>query len=426
MKRLLIIFLCSTVIASPARGLTMDECVGMARENYPLIKRYELIERTARIDLSDIGKSWLPQIGVYAQGTVQSDTPGFPDKMLPMLAELGLDIPGMRKDQYKVGLDVSQTIWDGGKSKADKEVARADARVQMAANEVELYAVEERVQDLFFAILLVEAQVRQAELTAGLLQGNLARLRSMFANGTAMQSDVDAVEAEYLAVAQNITRLKGNAESFRRVLELFIASPLAGKTLECPQAEIPGNLQPDRPELRRFDAELAKVESMRRQAAVSTAPKIGLFAQAYYGYPGYDYFQSMMTHDWGFNVMGGIRVSWAIDAFYTKKNRLSRLSLAGKDIENSREVFLFNTNLASAQGQAEIRKQQAVLADDERIVELRTSVRKAAESRLANGVIDTTDLLSKITDEAAAAVNAAYHKIELAKTVYQLKHTLNR
>lgn len=426
MKRTLTVLFCTMTLAVSAQKLTLDECIGMARENYPLIKKYELIERTAHVNLSDIGKSWLPQIGVYAQGTVQNDIPGFPDNMLPMLAESGVDMPGIRKDQYKVGIDVNQTIWDGGKSKVDREVSQADARVQMAANDVELYAVEERVQDLFFAILLIEAQVKQNELTAKLLQSNLSRLRSMFTNGTVMQSDVDVVEAEYLTVSQRIVRLRGNADSYRLMLEVFIASPLTGKTLECPSAETIADLQPDRPELSRFNAELMKIESQRKQIKVSTLPKIGLFAQAYYGYPGYDYFHSMMSHEWTFNVMAGVKMSWSIDAFYTQKNKLSKLSLAGNHIETSRDVFLFNTNLASIQQQSDIQQQQAVLAEDARIVELRTSVRKAAESRLANGVIDTTDLLGKITDEATAALNAAYHKIELVKTVYQLKHTLNR
>lgn len=426
MKKILTVLLCSVSLASSAQSVTLDECVSMARENYPLIKKYELIERTAGIDLSDINKSWLPQIGVYAQGTVQNDVPGFPDNMRSMLSGAGIDMKGIRKDQYKVGVDVNQTIWDGGKTKADREVARADAQVSKAANDVELYAVEERVQDLFFAVLLTEAQAEQMELTAGLLQSNLDRLRSMLANGAAMQSDVDAVEAEYLTVTQNITRLRGNAGGYRRMLEVFVASSLENKTLECPSAEIPSDLRPDRPELSRFDAELTEIESRRRQAGATTMPRIGFFAQAYYGYPGYDYFKSMTSREWSFNVMAGIKVSWAIDAFYTKKNKLSKLSLLGNDIEVSRDVFLFNNRLASVQQQTEIREQQAVLTEDARIVELRTSVRKAAESRLANGVIDTTDLLGKITDESTAAINATYHKIELVKTIYQLKHTLNR
>lgn len=426
MKNILTILFCSMSLAVAAQNVTLDECVSLARENYPLLKKYELIQRTAHIDLSDINKSWLPQIGVYAQGTVQNDVPGFPDDMRPMLSGAGIDMSGIRKDQYKVGVDVNQTIWDGGKTKADREVAHADAQVKKAANDVELYAVDERVQDLFFAVLLTEAQVEQTELAAGLLQGNLDRLRSMLANGTAMQSDVDVVEAEYLTVSQNIVRLRGNAESYRRMLEIFIASSLEDKTLECPSAEIPSDLQTDRPELSRFDAELTKIESQRRQIGAATMPKVGFFAQAYYGYPGYDYFRSMMSRDWTFNVMAGIKVSWNIDAFYTKKDKLSKLSLAGKDIDVSRDVFLFNNRLTSIRQQSEIRQQQAVLADDARIVELRTSVRKAAESRLANGVIDATDLLGKITDESTACINAAYHRIELVKTIYQLKHTLNR
>lgn len=416
---------CAAVLAQ-AQNVTLDECVTLARANYPLIRKYGLIERTAGIELSDINKSWLPRIEAFAQGTVQNEVPAFPDDMRAMLAASGIDLKGIRKDQYKVGLNVSQNIWDGGKTKADREVARADELVQRSANDVELYAVEERVQELYFAILLTEAQVRQTELTAALLQSNLGKLRSMHLNGAAMQSDVDAVEAEYLTVAQQIVRLRGNADSYRRVLEVFIASPLENRTLERPSAEIPSILQSARPELLRFDAEQARINSRRRQVSVSAMPRIGFFAQAGYGYPGLDYFKSMTSREWSLNAMAGLKVSWTIDALYTRKDRLSKLSLAVNDIDVARDVFLFNNRMESVRRWAEIRRQQAVLADDARIVELRTSVRKAAESRLANGVIDTTDLLKKITDESTAAIHAAYHEIELTKTIYQLKHTLNR
>lgn len=426
MNRTVTILFCAITIIAHAQNVSLDECIVMARKNYPLIKKYELIERTARIDLSDINKSWLPQISIYAQGSVQNDIPSFPDNMLPMLKGLGIDMPGIRKDQYKIGVDINQTIWDGGKSKADRQATKAEAKIQTTVNSVELYTIEERVQDLFFAILLAEAQAEQNELTAELLQSNLNRLRSMLANGTAMQSDADMVEAEYLTVSQNIIQLRGNAESYRRMLELFIGCSLANKDLECPSAKIPDNLLLNRPELSRFDAELAKIDIQRKQVKTTTMPKIGFFAQTYYGYPGYDYFHSMMSRDWTFNIMAGVKVSWAVDAFYTKKNKLSKLTLAEKNIENDQEVFLFNTNITSAQQQIEIQRQQSVLAEDAKIVELRTSVRKAAESRLANGVIDTTDLLDKITEEATASLNSTYHKIELIKTIYQLKHTLNR
>ena len=53
-------------------------------------------------------------------------------------------------------------------------------------------------------------------------------------------------------------------------------------------------------------------------------------------------------------------------------------------------------------------------------------MRKAAESKLENGEINTTDLLQKITDENVAIQNKISHEIELLQAEYRLKHTLNQ
>lgn len=66
------------------------------------------------------------------------------------------------------------------------------------------------------------------------------------------------------------------------------------------------------------------------------------------------------------------------------------------------------------------------MSDDARIVDLRSNVRKAAESRLRNGVIDATALLVKITDENQARLTAAYHEIQLIQSIYKLKNIINR
>lgn len=426
MKKFLMMLLSGITLSLAAQDITLEECLALARENYPLVRKYGLIEKTSGIDLSDIDKTWLPQISLYAQGTVQNKVPGFPDGMNSMLDGLGLDMPGLRKDQYKTGLDLNQIVWDGGKSVADRDVARATAHVQTTANEVEMYAMEERVQDLYFGILLIEAQIGQNELTANLLLSNLDRLRSMFANGTATRSDVESVEAEFLTVLQNMTRMRGTEDAYRRMLGLFAGKSLDGCALTCPDAGVPLDMDPDRPELRHFDAEWKKIESQRKLINVSVMPKIGFFAQTYYGYPGFDYFHSMMSRDWSFNIMAGIKISWSIDSYYTKKNRINRLNVAGNDLEVARDLFLFNNKMISVQQQSQIRHLRSIISDDVRIVELRSSVRKAAESRLKNGVIDTTELLSRITDESESALNATYHKIELIKTIYKLKYTLNR
>lgn len=76
--------------------------------------------------------------------------------------------------------------------------------------------------------------------------------------------------------------------------------------------------------------------------------------------------------------------------------------------------------------EGEIARLREAVETDGRIVELRRSVRMAAESQFENGVIETTDLLRRITDETAAMLNRSSHEIELLKALYQLKHVLNR
>ena len=139
-----------------------------------------------------------------------------------------------------------------------------------------------------------------------------------------------------------------------------------------------------------------------------------------------DYFESMMSDDWSWNALVGVKMSWNFGAYYTRKNSLNRLRTAREQVGVQRDVFLFNTRLQVAEESGEIARLRKALADDDRIVGLRRSVREAAESKLRNGVIDTNDLLRKITEESTAAIARSAREIELLKAIYELKHTINR
>lgn len=409
-----------------AADVTVEQCVALAQENYPLIQKYDLLRQSRQIDLSDINKSWLPQIGIYAQGTVQNAVPSFPDALSNVLDQMGTDMKGLGKLQYKVGVDLNQTIWDGGSSKASRTIAESENAQQEAALDVELYAVRERVENLFFGIKLVEEQIKQAELTLTLLESNLAMLRSMKTNGTATQSDVDMVEAQFLTVQQQITQARSISDSNRRLLGIFTGTDMSDEKLTKPSSSMPSELISARPELALFDARIKNNDARLGSIKSSVMPRIGLFAQAYYGYPGYDYFKSMMNRDMSFNVLAGVKVSWNIGSFYTKKNSERKLRLANDGIVADREVFLFNTNLQTSSQTAHISELEDIMKEDSRIVELRANVRRSAESQLRNGVIDATALLTKITDENQARLTSSYHEIQLIQSIYQLKYILNR
>ena len=426
MKR--IALLCGCLLAGLSAGaqVTLDECRRLAREHYPEIRQYDLVRRTEEYTLSNARRAWLPQLSLAAQATWQTEVPSFPNALAGMLAQQGIDMPGMNKDQYKAALELNQTLWDGGKSEADKRIARAEAAEQARSADVDLYALQGRVDNLFFGILLLDERIAQTRLTLDLLRSNLETVRALQRNGVAMQSDADAVEAELLTVNQQLTQVTASRDSYRRMLEIFTGRPLGGEQLERPDASEPRSMESSRPELALFDATADKLTAQERLVKAATRPHFGLFAQGYYGYPGMDYFQSMMSPDWSWNAMAGVKMSWNFGAYYTRKNSLAKLRTAKEQVEVQREIFLFNTRLQTAEESGDIARLRKALADDDRIVALRRSVREAAESKLRNGVIDTDDLLRKITDEAAAATARSAREIELLKTIYELKHTINR
>ena len=425
MKRFVLLSLMVlTLLTSQAQ--TLDECCRLARENYPEIRQYDLIAETEQYNISNAARAWIPQVVFSGQATYQSATPTYPEAFNQIIAASGLDMSGVRKDQYKVAIDVSQNIWDGGQSKANRAIAEAEAAEQRSRVDASLYDLQSRIQNLYFGILLLDERVEQTETLIEVLDANLNRMHTYYKNGVAMQSDVDAIEAELLTARQTLSQVVASRASFRRILEVFIVRPLTDEILTRPAMVEVASRTSLRPELAMFDAQSNKLVAQRKAITTSVMPRFSAFAQGYYGYPGLDMFKSMVSSEWTLNAIVGVRMSWNIGAFYTQKNNLSKLDVAERQIAIQRDVFLFNTEMQTIQDDSEIARLQSVLEDDNRIVELRRSVRMAAESRLENGVIDATDLLRKIADETTATLSRSTHEIELLQATYRLKTTLNQ
>ena len=425
MKRIILfLFMMSTAFVSTSQSL--EECRRLAREHYPEIQQYDLISETEQYSISNAKRAWIPQVVLSGQATYQSATPTYPEAFNAMIAANGLDMSGIRKDQYKLAIDVTQNIWDGGLSKANREIAQADAAEQRSRVDVALYDLQSRVDNIYFGILLLDERVAQTESLIEVLESNLNRMRVYYNNGVAMQSDVDAVEAELLVARQTLSQVEASRTSYRRMLEVFIGQELTDEKLQRPEMTDVVDRNSARPELALFEAQAAKLNAQRNAINVSLMPQFSAFAQAYYGYPGLDMFKSMVSSEWTLNAMAGVRMMWNVGAFYSKKNNMNKLNVAERQIAIQRDVFLFNTQMQTTQDDGEIARLRTAVDDDKRIVELRCSVRVAAESKLENGVIDATELLTKIADETTAILNRSMHEIELLQAIYRLKTTLNQ
>lgn len=402
---------------------SLEECQRAAEQNYPLIRQYDLIEKTTDLTVSNIMKGWLPQVSASAQATYQSDVASFPDRMQALYDQIGLEMKGLKKDQYRVGIDISQTVYDGGAISSQAAIAREQGRVQAAQNEVNLYQVRQRVNEIYFALLLLEDQIRLNGDLQELLAGSEKKLASMEKGGIAAVSDYQNVKAERLNVVQQGVNLASQQRMLCTMLSTLCGIEV-NDVQKPPVVEIgTGN---NRPEMRLFDSQLRLADAQEKALNAALLPKLGVFAQGFYGYPGYNMFEDMMRHEMSLNGMVGARLTWNIGALYTRKNDKAKLQLQRELTESNRDVFLFNSNLEQLQLTEEIARYRQLMADDDEIISLRSSVRKAAESKLSHGIIDVNDLVREINQENAAKVQRSIHEIQMLKKIYDNKFATNQ
>ena len=422
MKKIMI-SLALIILSSGSWAQTLEECQQAAEKNYPLIKQYGLIAKTTQLTVKNIQKGWLPQVTTSAQATYQSAVTAWPESMQSIYQQMGLNMKGLRKDQYKIGVDLQQTIYDGGAISSQRNIAQQEGKVQEAQTETNLYQVRRRVNEMYFSLLLLNEQIQLNEDVQALLQSSEKKLSAMVKGGTAAASDLDNVRAERLSVEQQNENLKQQKLMLQRMLSVFCGLKVNNTQKPAP-IQIASSVN-NRPEIRLYNSQLELTEAKEKALDTQLRPKLGLFAQGFYGYPGLNMFEDMMNRKWSLNGIVGVKLSWNVSAFYTHKNDKARLNAQREMIENAREVFLFNNKLEEIQQNENINRYQTMMKSDDEIIVLRTNVRKAAESKLAHGIIDVISLLREINNENAAKTQQSIHEIDMLKEMYNLKYTNN-
>lgn len=331
---------------------------------------------------------------------------------------------GLKKDQYKMAIDLQQTLYDGGTIASKQAIARQEAKVQEAENQTKLYQVHHRVNEMYFALLLLNEQIKLNNNVKSLLLSSENKLAAMVKSGTAATSDLDNIKAERLSAEQQYTSLKAEQQMLQHILTTFCGIKV--ENVQKPTPVSTDILTNNRPELQLFNSKLKLSEAQEKALNTRLHPTLALFAQGYYGYPGMNMFNDMIDHKWRLNGIVGVKLSWNVGALYTRKNDKARLRLQRELIENERKVFLFNNSMEQIRQNSNINRFKTMMQTDKEIIALRTNVRKAAESKLLHGIIDVNSLLREINNENAAKVQWAIHEIDMLKEMYNLKYTNNQ
>ena len=398
--------------------LTLEECQQKAQQNYPLVQQYNLIEQSKEYNLSNVGKGYLPQLSLSAKASYQSDVTEIPIK-IP-----GIDIDGLRKDQYQATLELNQVIWDGGTIRAQKTLSKANSNVERKKLDVNMYELNDRVNQLYFGILLLDAQLVQNDLFQKELQRNYGQVNSYVENGIANQADLDAVKVEQLNTVQKKSEMEASRKAYREMLAAMIGMKLDDTTtLAKPEEEsLLVSKEINRPELSLFAEQDALLNAQYQQLQAKNLPKLGLFAQGSYGNPGLN----MLKNEFSPYYIAGVRLSWNLGNLYTKKNETRLIDVNRNDIKVQKETFLFNTNLQVTQGNNEVEKLMKLMKEDDEIIHLRGNIKTSAEAKVANGTLTVIEMLREVTAEDQAKQNKSLHEIQLLMAIYNLKNITNQ
>ena len=415
MEKLKYIFLLFIGFINAQETITLEQCYQWSRENYPLIKKQELIKKAEQYTTENALKGWLPQVNITAQATYQNDVTQFPVKLPNM------NVEPLSKDQYKVFADVSQTIYDGGNIRNQKNLAKIQSEVQTIQTEVELDKLKERINQLYFGILQTNKQWTQLQFTKLDIKEGIKKAEAQLKNGVIFRSNLDVLKAELVKIEQKEIELQAIKQNFVQMLSYFIKKNIDENTqLETPE-KILLTKNNNRSELKLFDAQKQLLETQRKIINTKNTPKLGAFFQGGYGKPGFN----MLKNEFDIFYIGGIRLNIPISGFYTQKNDLALLENQSQDIEIQRENFLFNQNFIEIQQRNDLEKIQNLIDKDNELIELRKNIKTASLAQLENGVINTNDYLREVTAEEQAILTKITHEIQYLLTQYNLKAQLN-
>jgi outer membrane protein TolC len=408
--------LLATGLQAQPKPLAIREVYQLARRNYPMIRQQGLIEKTRDYSVSNAAKGYLPQLTVQGQATYQSAVTEF---KLPVSIP-GVEFPSINKDQYKVYGEVNQTIYDGGNVRTQVRSHEANAQVETQKLEVELYKLNDRVNQLFFGVLMLEEQLRQNELLKKDINLGIKKVQALIDNGTAFKSSANTLKAELLKADQRAIDINASRKAYLEMLGLLTGQPLGDSVVLEKPAELPVGGDINRPELKLYDAQNRSLDVQSQLLDVRNRPKLNFFFQGGYGRPALN----ILNNGFDPYYITGVRLNWSLSGLYTIGKDRALIRNSRDAIQLQKETFLFNTHLTVRQQNAELDRFRKLLATDDEIITLRESIKTTSAAQLENGVINTNDFLREVNAEDQARQNKILHGIQLLMSEYSLDNTL--
>ncbi|WP_338869217.1 TolC family protein [Spirosoma sp. SC4-14] len=394
-------------------SVTLEECYAAARAHYPQLRQEAILQQTNELAIANLNASRrLPQLTVNGQATWQSEVTKLPIE-LP-----NLSVPVLNKDQYKLTLDASYTLYDGQLTQLQTAAQQAGTATAIRQVEVELNRLKDQVNSLFLNALLTDENIRLTRILLDDLRNRAEKTRASVRFGTSAQINLDGLLAEALRTEQRLADLNASRQGLRASLQLLTGLPVIDSTrLVVVEPTRLTGLSLNRPELALYQAQRSQYDAQAGLINNRTKPRISLFAQPGVGRPGLN----LLSNDFKPFFIGGLRLNWNLSAAYNLERDRQLVALNRQQVDVQQATFEQNIALQLRQQQTEIDRLEAQLSRDAEIVALRTKVRQAAAVQLDNGVLAARDYTIELNNENQALLNQKLHQLQRLLAIIQYR-----
>jgi len=391
--------------------VTLEQCQRWARENHPVLKQSGLYQKILTLKNETNATAFLPQVTLNGQATYQSDV----TKIAISLPNM--TIPTVDKDQYKLYLDLRQTIWDGGLSKARELINETENAGNRQQVEVELYQLKEKVNQFYFTSFLIQENLKILEKKTGTLGERRKIMESAVKNGMALSSELDQLLAELITTDQLVLELKNNHETVLSALSILTGKEVDQmQNLELTTKPIVLDQPMMRPEIDLFAKQNELLNANSEILKKQRNPKLFGFGQAGYGKPGLN----MLNNEFDTYYLLGIGFNWNVLDWKSTSRQQQVFKLQQEILQTKQETFVRTIDLASDQQNKQIVRLTELLKTDQDLIQIRERITKTSASKLENGAINTADYIQDLNAETTAKLTLETHKIQLKEAQIKL------
>ena len=391
--------------------ITLDFCYQQIQKTFPLIRQAGLLDKSSDLRTKNLNKNYLPQFNVNGSANWQNQVT---EVVIPLPAGLPqLQGPVIPKDQYKLTLDVNESIYDGNVTNYQKKLEKFNLNVDKKNVDASLYLLKDQVNQFFFSILIDEQNIRLFKETKKQLESKLKEVQSAVKNGAVLKMDADLIRAEIIKLDQNTYELSMDRLAGIRMLSELISMTLdENSAFKTPWITIPGlNYENKRIEYELFDIQRDRVNLMKNMVTTKWNPKFWAFGQFGLGRPGYNFLSSDIAP----MLMVGAKLTWTPWNWNANRNEKKIYDIQGDILKNQQESFDKNLRVTTQKNITDITKLSDLILKDQELIDLRAGITKTASSQLTNGVITSSDYILRVNDETQARMGLEIHKIQLIK-----------